>query len=419
MLKDFYMKLSKKFRCGFTLTELVLAMIILTLIVLVTLPVTRKKMEKVDYFAYYMAYTTIQDISANIIAQNSYNIDNIAFLNKLKKGFCYLNASSNVSIQCPQCYVYSTVQNKCVPVNYKCEPTLYEPEETPKLDKDLSCTGTCYVHYIDVGQEDQYLYSDTFYDITSELCASYGAESCGYNCVGEPEWIPNASCTELPIDPPVEPPVEPEEPDTPPINPPDDDEENPPLTAMQLCEAIKSKYNISASDCSVSVATVNTAIESDTLGTIEPHITLSNGLRLYIATEAESISQLSDAEKAERVGYTLYVDANGKSGKSLIYQDIFPFYMLLSGKVIPGYNPAIVAGALNHDNLSINVLYDDYSNNKREVKFLLKDANFRRAACATGYVTSTTYCGDKVKYDKCKVPENDCRFMIKKPFKIF
>lgn len=412
MSKDFYRKLLKNCKWGFTLTELVVVMVVMTLIVMVTLPISRKKMEKVDYFAYYMAYTTMQDISANIIAQNSYNIDNIAMLDSLK--FLYLNAVALPGgTTCPQCYVYSTVQNKCVPLDYDCEPTLVDPGDTPSLEV---CTGTCYVTYYQMGE----VYKrETHQNMKQSECTNYSGNTFCPSCTVETSFTPGESCLSTPEEP-LDPEPETPEPDNPdPDDPDPDNPDNSPLTARQLCEAIKNKYNTSASDCTVPVATVNTAVESDTLGTVEPHITLSNGLRLYIATEAQSISQLADAEKAERIGYTIYVDANGKNGKSLIYQDIFPFYMLLSGKVIPGYNPAIVAGAINHDNLSINVLYDDYSNNKREVKFLLKDANFRRAACATGYVTSTTYCGDKVKYDKCKVTESDCRFMLKKPFKIF
>ena len=51
----------KKF--AFTLTELVITMIIITLVIMVTLPLTKKKMEKVDTYSYYMGYVLAKEIA--------------------------------------------------------------------------------------------------------------------------------------------------------------------------------------------------------------------------------------------------------------------------------------------------------------------------------------------------------------------
>ena len=64
-------------------------------------------------------------------------------------------------------------------------------------------------------------------------------------------------------------------------------------------------------------------------------------------------------------------------------------------------------------------MYDVFEGGKREVRLLLKDANFRRAACTTGYIKSAKYCGDKVQYDICKDVTHDCRMIVKEPIKIF
>lgn len=47
---------------GFTLGELTIAMIVVTLVVCITLPITISKMRKVDNVSYYLGYKTAQDI---------------------------------------------------------------------------------------------------------------------------------------------------------------------------------------------------------------------------------------------------------------------------------------------------------------------------------------------------------------------
>ena len=51
---------------GFTLGELTITLIIITLVVLVTLPITLNKMKRVENDAYYMGYDTAVDIWANV-----------------------------------------------------------------------------------------------------------------------------------------------------------------------------------------------------------------------------------------------------------------------------------------------------------------------------------------------------------------
>ena len=54
------------FRQGFTLGELTITLIIITMVVVVTLPITYNKMKKVDSNQYYMGYDTALDIWANL-----------------------------------------------------------------------------------------------------------------------------------------------------------------------------------------------------------------------------------------------------------------------------------------------------------------------------------------------------------------
>ncbi len=148
---------------------------------------------------------------------------------------------------------------------------------------------------------------------------------------------------------------------------------------------------------------------------------LSNGLRLYIS-DYGTISDLSDStDEGDGTGFVLYIDVNGSDGDSVLWSDVFPFYLTTSGKVIPAYNNEAdnYAGAANKEHLNMNVLYDAYSSSEREVKLLIKDSNYKRAACVTGYVTSSKYCSEYSQYDLCKTGYHDCRFIVNKPFKLF
>ena len=188
-------------------------------------------------------------------------------------------------------------------------------------------------------------------------------------------------------------------------------------TKSSFCDAIKNNYNVGSSSCSASAIAENT---TDFKGKT-PHIVFANGLTVYISNYI-NITALSDAEDTrDRVGFILFVDIDGSKGKSLLYEDVFPYYLTSGGKIIPGYKDTAGnrAGAVNKDQLSVNVIYDSFKDSKREVKLLMKDTNFKRAACATGYVKSVKYCAGDVQYELCKKDYNDCRFVINKPFKLF
>lgn len=283
----------KKLR-AFTLTELVMAMLVLTIIVAITMPITKKKFEKVDNLAYYMAYKAMTDISTNVISQNQYDID-------------------------------------------------------------------------DWGSE-AYTKSET---------------------------------------------------------------------ATELCNQINDMYNTKSSSCNASTASVRTAATSGDFSSLTPHIALSNGLKLYIADDYDAIANLEGARAVDRIGYTIYVDANGASGKSKLYTDVFPFYLPLSGKTIPAYDTISSSGANNVGHLSFNVIQITYggeygseyggeyaaNSSERKTKLLLTRTNFRTAACKSGYIVSATYCKDShnsaiTQFESCKAENADCKMIVNKPFRI-
>lgn len=187
-----------------------------------------------------------------------------------------------------------------------------------------------------------------------------------------------------------------------------------------LCDKAIKHYNIADSDCSVTPESVQSSVSSNSLADLTPNIVFSNGLMIYIGSDLEDISDLSDAENADdREGFVVYVDVNGKSGSGKLWEDVFPFYLLKSGKVLPAYDADLIVGANNKEYLNVNVLYDSYNDENREIKLLLKDSNYRNAACATGYIKSAKYCDGKTQYDLCKKDYHDCRMIVKEPVKLF
>ncbi len=178
-----------------------------------------------------------------------------------------------------------------------------------------------------------------------------------------------------------------------------------------LCDSIKDRFNISDYDCTL--ANVNDSSDFD-----KPHITFSNGLRLFVGSDFEELFPDAESEN-DRTGYKVYIDINGSKGKGILWEDVFPYYILKSGKVLAGYPTDAEIGGNNSEYLSVNVLYDDYSGANRAVKFLILNTDFKTAVCKTGIMKSNEYCKGVTIDDICKVYENDCRIKVKTPIKIF
>ena len=486
--------LLSRLRQGFTLGELSIVLVVMTLVVMVTLPITLSKMKKVDYYSYYMGYNAVKSISANVLADL---LDFISEYEELKNNkpdedeedeFADRPCStwSDGTIDCallPAFHIYPSSQAECEnaiekytnykPINFCKTPYKYitdtleicgsyvsavEAETTVPFSKSYlkshvagvtsteklaelgidtydvqnvirtdyfgkQYSGTNYSFYI--FNYTSYGTHDEFYQITlrdengkffsvdkDDYTPRFNSSTGDYGCQ---EWMPCWSewtypdqslvysmCYER---------IEPEE-------------EEPPIEdvsyGLKLCEYIKDNYNIDSSDCSIDVSIVNNKVSSKNFSSLTPHIVFSNGLKLYIGSDLVTISELSDAEdELDREGFEIYIDVNGESGKSILWEDVFPFYLLKSGKVIAAYNESSPSGGNNMEHLKVNVVYDDYSGPNRALKLLMKDANFRSAACAVGYIKSSKYCDGKVQYDLCKDTTRDCRMMVKEPIKIF
>lgn len=422
---------------GFTLGELTIALVVVTLVVMVTLPITLSKMKKVDYISYYMGYTAVKDLAVNVLPDI---LDTLSESEPEEPenpcafelgGVCYGTPFTPTPITKAECEqlkgdlgIYLCAEDidywagavkECGGVSKM--PTHAQVDEIAQYvynTSSIDSVGNTYGLTLDVGKANDlgftgnifWLWSSQQYDGYSAYRRLFDTTNTGWFIDSRSNSNVQAVCI-----------GEATSPSTP------DDEEDDDVSDdynMVLCDKIKKQYNIDGSDCSVTPESVQSSVSSNSLADLTPNIVFSNGLMIYIGSDLEDISDLSDAENADdREGFVVYVDVNGKSGSGKLWQDVFPFYLLKSGKVLPAYDDDLIAGANNTENLSVNVLYDNYSGDNREIKLLLSDANFRSAACVTGYIKSAKYCDGKTQYDLCKKEYHDCRMIVKEPVKLF
>ena len=476
--KQYFNRLSR----GFTLGELSIVLVVMTLAVMVTLPITLSKLKKVDYMSYWMGYELMKNIAANIIGDFDFSEDG-------SNPYCALETADGSCFSAPVTPEYLTIE-QCEQFEDKIKDggrsSYGGNAQGRSIDVDLSADGwishgcyydgdplvgiekSCYDLNAELKQKygddaevssinsqqisDVYneLYSGSVRDNEKALAAGFisspqdtfillvnnihstgkrlpsgamdyfttgykfpptgnlsGASVGRYNSVAQEDkddvaarpWTEFSNLYGL-CSVSLE-----------------NAEEN---YANTLCVQIDEKFNTANSNCSTDVSAVKNAASSGVFKNVTPHIEFTNGLRAYIGSNYGEIAELSDTEDAsDKNGFVVYVDVNGKSGHGKLWEDVFPFYLLESGKIIPAYNDVTPAGGNNMDHLKVNVVYDDYSGPNRALKLLMKDANFRSAACAVGYVKSEKYCDGKVQYDLCKDIVRDCRMIVKEPVKMF
>ena len=207
-----------------------------------------------------------------------------------------------------------------------------------------------------------------------------------------------------------------------------------PRKGMNFCKLFERHANImSGSDvCSGSVISNGTTDFSNK----SPDITLRNGLRIYnMHSDAGAISMLANntqggvydgVPNTNSYGYTVYVDIDGSKGDSQLWSDVYPFYITLSGKIIPGYdtgNPNQSGGdSVRH--LQVSVENENYNSGKRSTKWLAKSVPFKEGACIAGYVgDGTPYCKNGTSYtqaSECTSNINSfCRVKQIQPVKFF
>lgn len=230
-----------------------------------------------------------------------------------------------------------------------------------------------------------------------------------------------------------------------------------PQNGNKFCTYFEEIVNIKSENCSgTNTAQVATAVNNKKFKDLTPDLILKNGIRLYnLKNDPVNIPQLAgnapiafvgydknfflmaktffdsmlfnkayavgddvlDFNNLSSRGYIVYADINGLSGDSVLYEDVFPFYITLSGTVIPGYDEAVEAGGNSNVEMAVSVSYDDYSSGNRQKSWLVKSKSFQEAACKAGYVTALSYCGNYSVDTLCNDLEKDCRVVPVKPLR--
>ena len=207
-----------------------------------------------------------------------------------------------------------------------------------------------------------------------------------------------------------------------------------PRKGMNFCKLFERHANImSGSDvCSGSVISSGTTDFSNK----SPDITLRNGLLIYnMHSDAGAISMLANntqggvydgVPNTNEWGYTVYVDIDGSKGDSQLWIDVYPFYITLSGKIIPAYDTSNSnsSGGDSVRHLQVSAENENYASGRRRTKWLARSVSFKEGACITGYVgDATPYCKTGTSFTKageCTTNYNSmCRVKQIQPVKFF
>ena len=207
-----------------------------------------------------------------------------------------------------------------------------------------------------------------------------------------------------------------------------------PVDGQKYCEALVSLFNTRSNSAECSGGAIGTNVTDFSSQT--PDITLRNGMRLYnVRQNPQALSILEgnrEGGKAvidgvevdtNRYGYTVYIDIDGEKGGSEKWLDVYPFYVTLSGMVIPGYDKAHpgLYGGDSRDHMQVSIEDEIIDGGKRKLRWLAKSVSFREGACGAGYIgANTPYCknGTAVPLkSECSGDNSLCRLKYIKPIK--
>lgn len=204
-----------------------------------------------------------------------------------------------------------------------------------------------------------------------------------------------------------------------------------PKKGENFCKLFERLSNIVplGSVCAGSEISANTTDFSS----LTPDLTLRNGIRLYnLHYDPVLIPQLRisgiDDEAAlsdnNQKGYIIYADIDGVRGNSVLWDDVYPFYVTLSGRVIPAYDSSVNAEGSGGDSthhLQVSIINETFSaSGKRILKWLAKSISFKQGACESGFIDiNTDYCSGSSFNSVCSSANSFCFLKYISPLKFF
>lgn len=203
-----------------------------------------------------------------------------------------------------------------------------------------------------------------------------------------------------------------------------------PLSGENFCNVFANYTNIKSDYCN-GTAVINED-EFDFL-TATPDMILRNGMRIYNLhqdpielpelannTEGAKYIQAGVEKDANKWAYVVYIDINGSKGDGVLWDDVYKFFVTVSGKVIPAFN-AQGDGGDNRFHLQVSV---QDINEAGPSSWILKSKSFKEAACTANYIgANTPYCNGGVDinskgYLNCASNTSDCRLKIVIPVRL-
>ena len=205
-----------------------------------------------------------------------------------------------------------------------------------------------------------------------------------------------------------------------------------PRKGQNFCEQFEARIN-SKSGTTVCTGDLINSNTTD-FSSKTPDIVLRNGMALYnVRQNPTQIAALANNTQAgsytgvpntNEYGYTVYVDIDGKSGDSKLWEDVYPFYMTLSGRVIPAYDKDVNpqgAGGDSSKYLQVSVQQEGINvRGNRTIIWLEKSVPFNVGACRMGYVgKNTPYCSGLEYEEGCGVDGINCKLKKIVPIRFF
>ena len=208
-----------------------------------------------------------------------------------------------------------------------------------------------------------------------------------------------------------------------------------PQDSHKFCDLFETYVNIANGTpiCSGDSISDSTTDFSDK----KPDLTLRNGIKLYNMssnaptvindlkrTEIDESGDLSDASLEilyNQKGYLVYADIDGKNGDSKLWEDVYPFYITLSGKVIPLYDKSHPGVSGGDSKVHLEVSVARRRGGIRGISWIAKSVPFRDAACIAGYISpDTPYCNGIPVSSRCSNDNKySCSLKVIKPVGFF
>lgn len=350
-----------KSKSAYTLAEVVIVMMVIAVIVGVSIKITKAKLDHITSYTYYTAYSTLRNVSGQMLSD--FKPTDTDYTDT-----AHLLPQTLLSLFLPQQKAQADTPEDC---------------ENQPSQEDIDA------QYRETGDEWSG-YPECTYKPTCDT-DGYQWDPLALRCVPEPSTVPRKG--------------------------------------SNFCEKFVSYSNTKSNSPECNGDAVGENVTD--FSALAADMILRNGMRLYNVrqdpAEIEILAGNTQGGRYEGVdnintyGYTVYVDIDGEKGASTLWEDVYKFYITMSGKVIPAYNEARVAeitGGNSRNHLMTSVMRETISNGPRTITWLRKSVTFQEGACASGYVQGT-YCNGIARLPECSDAINLCVMKYISPAKFF